>query len=58
MTKHNNEFNPQQQHTKPPQVDEIARQKQEAEEKEVTGRTRMTVKMTMPATIGNAAYSA
>ncbi|MEO8386244.1 MAG: hypothetical protein ABI583_13435 [Betaproteobacteria bacterium] len=38
MTKHEKEFNPQQQHTKPPRVDEVAKLKQDAEEKEVLGR--------------------
>ena len=38
MAKHVKDFNPQQQHTKPPPVDEVAKQKQKAEEKEVAGR--------------------
>ena len=38
MAKHEKDFNPQQQHTKPPRVDELAKQKQEAEQQEVLGR--------------------
>ena len=38
MTTHGKEFNPQQQHTPPPLVDEVAALKQKAEEKEVAGR--------------------
>ncbi len=38
MAKHEKNFNPQQQHTKPPRVDEVAKQKQEAEQQEVLGR--------------------
>lgn len=38
MTKHEKDFNPQLQHAKPPRVDEVAKQKQEAEQKEVLGR--------------------
>ena len=38
MAKHVKDFNPQQQHTKPPRVDEVAKQKQEAEQQEVLGR--------------------
>lgn len=38
MAKHDKEFNPQQQVSKPPPVDEVAQQKQKAEEKEVAGR--------------------
>jgi len=38
MAKQGKEFNPQQQHSKPPRVDEVGRQKQKAEEQEVAGR--------------------
>ena len=38
MAKQNKDFNPQQQHSKPPLVDEVAKQKQKAEEQEVAGR--------------------
>ena len=38
MSKHDNAFNPQQQHTKLPLVDEVAKQKHKAEGKEVAGR--------------------
>ena len=38
MAKHEKDFNPKQQHTKPPRVDEVAKQKQEAEQQEVLGR--------------------
>ncbi|MCY7387096.1 MAG: hypothetical protein LH481_03380 [Burkholderiales bacterium] len=38
MTKHDKDFNPQLQHSPPMPVDEVARQKQKSEEKEVAGR--------------------
>jgi hypothetical protein len=38
MTKHTKDFNQQLQQSKPPPVDEVAKQKQKAEEKEVAGR--------------------
>ncbi len=38
MTKHKKEFNPQDQASKPPAVDEVSQQKRNAEEKEVAGR--------------------
>ena len=38
MAKHGKDFNPQQQESKPPRVDEVAEQKQKAEEKEIAGR--------------------
>jgi hypothetical protein len=38
MTKQTKDFNQQPQHPKPPQVDEVAIQKQKAEEAEVAGR--------------------
>jgi hypothetical protein len=38
MAKPGKDFNPQQQDSKPPRVDEVAEQKQKAEEKEVAGR--------------------
>ena len=38
MTKHDKDFNPQLQQSLPMPVDEVARQKQKAEEKEVAGR--------------------
>jgi hypothetical protein len=38
MAKQNKEFNQQQQRSKPPLVDEVAKQKQKAEEQEVAGR--------------------
>lgn len=38
MSKHEKEFNPQDQASKPPAVDEVAEQKGKAEEKEVAGR--------------------
>lgn len=38
MTKQTKDFNPQLQQSKPPQVDEVAMQKQKAEGAEVAGR--------------------
>ena len=38
MAKQGKDFNPQQQQSQPPRVDEVAEQKQKAEEKEVAGR--------------------
>ena len=38
MAKHNQAVNPQPQQSIPPQVDEVAMQKQKAEEQEVAGR--------------------
>jgi hypothetical protein len=38
MAKKQKEFNPQQQQSQPPRVDEIAKEKQKAEEQEVAGR--------------------
>ena len=38
MTKHSKEFNPQQQSSKPPAIDEVAQQRQQAQEHEVAGR--------------------
>ena len=38
MAKPNKDLNPQLQQSKPPQVDEVAKQKQRAEEQEVAGR--------------------
>ena len=38
MAKHDKGFNPQLQQTNPPLVDEVAKQKQKAEEHEVAGR--------------------
>ena len=38
MAKQNKDLNPQLQQSKPPQVDEVAKQKQKAEEQEVAGR--------------------
>lgn len=38
MAKQGKEFNPQQQHSKPPGVDEVAKQQQKAQEQEVAGR--------------------
>jgi hypothetical protein len=38
MAKQNKDFNQQQQSSKPPLVDEVAKQKQRAEEQEVAGR--------------------
>ncbi len=38
MPKQNKDFNPQQQQSKPPSVDEDAKQKQKAQEQEVAGR--------------------
>ncbi len=38
MTKQNKDFNQQQQVSKPPAVDDVAQQKQKAEEQEVAGR--------------------
>ena len=38
MAKHNEAVNPQPQQSKPPRVDEVAMQKQKAEEQEVAGR--------------------
>jgi hypothetical protein len=38
MTKHDKEFNPQDQTSKPPAVDAVAEQKRKAEELEVAGR--------------------
>jgi hypothetical protein len=38
MTKHDKDFNPQQQQSKPPPVDEVAQSKQKAEESEVAGK--------------------
>jgi len=38
MTKHQKEFNPQDQASKPPATDEVAEQKRKAEEHEVAGR--------------------
>jgi hypothetical protein len=38
MTKKQKDFNPQQQTSKPPPVDELAQEKQKAEEREVAGR--------------------
>ncbi|MGZ5674996.1 MAG: hypothetical protein ACXWHC_09405 [Usitatibacter sp.] len=38
MAKQDKDFNRQQQQSKPPRVDEVAKQKQKAEEEEVAGR--------------------
>jgi hypothetical protein len=38
MAKQGKDFNQQQQQSKPPRVDEIAKEKQKAEEQEVAGR--------------------
>ena len=38
MTKQKQDFNPQPQESKPPPVDEVAKQRQRAEEQEVAGR--------------------
>ena len=38
MAKHNKDVNQQPQKSKPPRVDEVAKQKQKAEEQEVAGR--------------------
>jgi hypothetical protein len=38
MAKQNRDFNQQQQQSKPPRVDELAKEKQKAEEEEVAGR--------------------
>jgi hypothetical protein len=38
MAKHGKDFNQQQQSQPPPRVDEVGKQKQKAEEKEVAGR--------------------
>jgi hypothetical protein len=38
MAKHKEEFNPQDQTSKPPATDEVSEQKGKAEEKEVAGR--------------------
>jgi hypothetical protein len=38
MTKQNKDFNQQSQQSKPPLVDEVAKQRQKAEEQEVAGR--------------------
>ena len=38
MAKHEKEFNPQVQTSKPPATDDVAEQKRKAEEKEVAGR--------------------
>jgi hypothetical protein len=38
MAKQNKDMNPQPQQSKPPRVDELAMQKQKAEEQEVAGR--------------------
>jgi hypothetical protein len=38
MAKHEKDFKPQQQDSKPPQVDEVAEQKAKAEQAEVAGR--------------------
>ena len=38
MAKHKKDFNPQPQQSKPPRVDEVAQQRQKAEEQEVAGR--------------------
>jgi hypothetical protein len=38
MAKQNKDLNPQLQQSKPPRVDEVALQKQKAEEEEVAGR--------------------
>ncbi len=38
MAKQRKDFNPQEQQSKPPRIDEVARQKQKAEEQEVAGR--------------------
>ena len=38
MSKHDKDFNQQKQDSKPPAVDEVAQQKQKAQEQEVAGR--------------------
>ena len=38
MAKHEKQFNPQDQASKPPATDEVSEQKRKAEEKEVAGR--------------------
>ena len=38
MSKHEKEFKPQDQASKPPQVDEVAEQKRKAQEQEFAGR--------------------
>ena len=48
MTKHKDEFTPQAQDSKPPQVDQVAEQKRRAEEQEIAGRHKSQVDKQVP----------